>query len=165
MTHACSGNKLQPHADRARAEEAMSLFQFALERRDTLLGEPVIVVSFKPKPGAAPKSREGRIAASFSGFAWVHEHEYQVMRVEAQATTDTSFGFGVLAKLHRGTTALFTRQRFGDVWLPAETQVSGTGRAILLRKVTFNYLRQYSDYRPFNPEDLPALFAVSTRSK
>jgi hypothetical protein len=157
--------KVATERDRARAEEAMRLFQFELERRDTLDGDPVIVVSFKPKPDAAPKTREGRIAASFSGRAWVHEHEYQVMRVEAQALTDTSFGFGLIAKLHRGATALFTRQRFGDVWLPVETHLSGTGKAMLVRKVTFNYLRQYSDYRPFKPADLPSLFAVSTRSR
>ena len=106
MTHRLLRQKIAAERDRARASEAMGLFDFALERRDTLEGQPVIVVSFKPKPNAQPRSREGRIAASFVGFAWVHEHEYQVMRVEAEAITDTSFGFGVIAKLHRGAKAL-----------------------------------------------------------
>jgi hypothetical protein len=151
--------------DRARATEAMGLFQFALERRDTLEGQPVIVVSFKPRRDAKPRSREARVAASFAGFAWVHEHEYQVMRVEAEAITDTSFGFGVIAKLHRGAKALFTRRRFGDIWLPVETHVTGTGKAMLFRNVTINYLRQYSDYRPFDPADLPSLLDGATRSR
>jgi len=151
--------------DRARANEAMGLFQFALERRDTLEGQPVIVVSFKPKPDAEPRTREGRVAASFAGLAWVHEHEYQVMRVEAEAMTDTSFGFGVIAKLHRGAKALFTRRRFGDMWLPVETHVTGSGKAMIFRKVTLNYLRQYSDYRPFDPADLPSLLAGATGSR
>jgi hypothetical protein len=157
--------RIAAERDRARASEAIGLFEFALERRDTLEGQAVIVVSFKPKPDAQPRTREGRVAASFAGFAWVHEHEYQVMRVEAEAITDTSFGLGVIAKLHRGAKALFTRRRFGDVWLPVETHVTGTGRAMLFRKVTINYLRQYSDYRPFDPAELPSLLDGSTRSK
>ncbi len=151
--------------DRARANEAMDLFQFALVRRDTLDGQPVIVVSFKPNPNVEPRTREGRVAASFAGLAWVHEHEYQVMRVEAEAIVDTSFGLGVVAKLNRGAKALFTRRRIGDVWLPVETHVTGTGRAMLFRKVTINYLRQYSDYHSFEPADLPSLLAVSTGSR
>ncbi len=134
--------EISAERDRARANEAIALFDFALERRDTLEGEPVIVVSFKPKPNVTPRSREGRIAASFVGFAWIHEHEYQVMRVEAEAVTDTSFGFGVIAKLHRGVKASFTRRRFGDVWLPVETHMTGTGKAMVFRNVTINYLRQ-----------------------
>jgi hypothetical protein len=143
----------------------MGLFNFALDRRDTLDGQPAIVVSFNPKPNAAPRSREGRIAASFAGFAWIHEHEYQLMLVEAESHTDTTFGFGVIARLHRGAKARLTRRRFGDVWLPVETHMTGTGKALVFRKVTLNYRRQYSDYRRFDPVDLPSLLADSTRSK
>ena len=157
--------KIAAERDRASANEAMGLFDFALDRRETLEGQPAIVVSFKPKPNAAPRSREGRIAASFAGFAWVHEHDYQLMRVEAEAVTDMSFGFGVIARLHRGAKARLTRRQFGDVWLPVETHLTGTGKALVFRKVTVNYLRQYSDYRPFDPADLPSLLAGSTRSK
>jgi hypothetical protein len=147
--------------DRARAREATGLFDFTLERRDRLEGQPVIVVGFKPKPNAQPRSREGRVAASFAGAAWVHEHEHEVMRVEAEAVDDTTFGYGVIARLHKGAKALFIRRKIGDVWLPVETRVTGTGRAMLVRKVNINYLREYSDYRLFDPADLTKRLAVA----
>ncbi len=151
--------------DRAKAEEAINLFDFSLVRRDQLNGQPVIVVAFKPKNDARPRSREGRIASSFAGEAWLHEHEYEVMRVEAEALTDTTFGFGLIARLYKGTKAVFIRSKFGDVWLPVETRVTGSGRAILFRKVAIDYLRQYSNYRLFDPAELPALFGAATGSK
>lgn len=151
--------------DRARAEEAMGLFEFTLERRDTLEGQPVIVVRFKPKPDARPQSREARIAASFAGRAYVHEHEYQLMRVDAEAVTDTSFGYGVIARLHKGAKAIARRHKVGDAWLPVETRMNGTGRALLFRKVEINYVREYSNYRLFEPSELPTLLASARSSR
>ena len=148
--------------DRARATEAVGLFQFTLERRDTLEGQPVILVRFAPKPNVQPSSREGRVAASFAGTAWIHEHEHEVMRVEAEAVDDTVFGYGVVARLHKGAKALFIRRKVGEVWLPIETRVTGTGRAILFRKVNINYLREYSDYRIFDLADLTKRIGVAT---
>jgi hypothetical protein len=148
--------------DRARAAEAVGLFQFTLERRDTLDGQPVILVRFVPRPNVQPTSREGRIAASFAGTAWVHEHEHEVMRVEAEAIEDTVFGYGVIARLHKGATALFIRQKVGDVWLPVETRVNGTGRAMLFRKVNINYLREYSAYRVFDLAEFTKRIGVAT---
>ena len=151
--------------DHARAEEAMGLFDFNLERRDTLDGASVIIVSFRAKPDARPQSREARIATSFAGNAFIHEHEYQLMRVEAEAVSDTSFGYGVIAKLNKGAKAIARRQKVGDDWLPAETRMHGTGRALLFRKVDINYVRVYSDYRPFEPSELPTLLASSRSSR
>jgi hypothetical protein len=149
--------------DRARADEALRVFTFTLERREVLDGEPVIVVSFKPRPDARPRSREAKIAASFAGVAYVHEQEYELMRVEAEAIRDTTFGYGVIARLHKGTKAVARRRKIGGAWLPVETRMTGTGRALLFRKVEINYLRQYSDYRPFEPAELTTLLA-SARS-
>lgn len=148
--------------DRARAGEAVGLFQFTLERRDQLEGQPVILVRFARRPNVQPRSREGRVAASFAGTAWVHEHEHEVMRVEAEAVDDTVFGYGVIARLHEGAKALFLRRKFGEAWLPVETRVTGTGRAMLFRKVNINYLREYSDYRPFDAATFTQRLGVAT---
>ena len=75
----------------------------------------MILVRFAPRPNVQPRSREGRVAASFAGIAWVHEHEHEVMRVEAEAVDDTAFGYGVIARLHKGAKALFIRRQFGDL--------------------------------------------------
>lgn len=142
--------------DEARAREALEMFDFAIAGRDTWEGQPAIVISFTPRPDAQPRTREGRIARAFEGRAWVHEHEYEVMNVEATAIDDVSFGFGIIAKLHAGSTAKFVRRRIDGRWLPVESRFDGTGRALLVRKVVINFWREYSDYRPFEPDELPA---------
>jgi hypothetical protein len=150
--------------DQKQAAEVMELFTFALQRREALDGMPAIVVSFRPKPGAQPHTREARVAASFAGHAWVHEHEHEVIRVEADAVTDATIGWGVLGRLYKGAKATLTRGRIGDAWLPLETRFDGTGRALLFRKATFNFRREYSDYRPFDQDYLMRLLAASSQS-
>jgi hypothetical protein len=143
--------------DAARAQEALDLFTFSIVGREIRNGEPAIVVSFAPRPDRHARSRQGRIAKAFAGRAWVHETEFEVMDVEATAIDDVSFGFGIIARLNKGSTARFTRRRVNGVWLPVETRFEGTGRALLFRKVEIQYYRVYSDYRPFDPAELPAL--------
>jgi len=141
--------------DEARAREALDMFHFFIGGRDIREGQPAIIISFTPKADTQPRSREGRIARAFAGRVWVHEHEYEVMHVQAKAITDVSFGFGLLGKLHKGTTAEFTRRRVNGAWLPVQTDFEGTGRALLLRRVVFDYSRTYYAYQPFEPGELP----------
>ncbi len=142
--------------DEARAREALEMFDFAIAGRDTWDGQPAIIITFTPRPDARPRTREGRIARAFSGRAWIHEHEYEVMNVEATAIDDVSFGFGIIAKLHQGSSARFVRRRMGGRWMPVESRFEGTGRALLVRRVVIHFWREYSDYRPFEPDELPA---------
>jgi hypothetical protein len=147
--------------DEARAREALDVFDFSMEGRDTWEGNPAIVISFTPRPGAQPRTREGRIAQAFAGRAWIHEFEYEVMNVEATAINDVSFGFGIIARLHEGSTAKFVRQRIAGQWMPTESRFEGTGRALLVRRVVIKFWRQYSDYRPFEPDELPAKLGLA----
>jgi hypothetical protein len=142
--------------DEAMAREAIEMFEFQIAGRETWQNEPAIVVTFKPRPDASPRTREGRVARAFTGRAWVHEFEYEVMNVEATAMDDVSFGWGMIAKLHRGYKARFTRRRIDGVWLPVESRFSGTGRALLFRRVVINFARDYYDYKPFDVTELPA---------
>jgi hypothetical protein len=141
--------------DEARAREALDMFRFAIAGRETREGQPAIMITFTPKDNAQPRSREGRIASAFAGRVWVHEFEYEVMHVEAKAITDVSFGFGLIGRLHKGTTAVFTRRRINGAWLPVQTDFEGTARALLFRKVEFDYSRNYYAYQPFEPGELP----------
>jgi hypothetical protein len=142
--------------DEAMAREAIDMFDFKIAGRETWNNEPAIVITFTPRPDASPRTREGRVARAFTGRAWVHEFEFEVMNVEAKATDDVSFGWGMIAKLYKGSIARFTRRRMDGSWLPVESRFSGTGRALMFRKVVIDFERNYYDYRPFDITDLPA---------
>ncbi len=142
--------------DQEQAREAIDMFDFSITGRDTWEGQPAIVIAFQPRKDARPRSREGRVARAFAGRALVHETEYEVMHVEATALDDVSFGWGMIARLHKGSEVRFTRRKTAGAWLPAETRFEGTGRALLLRKVTIHFRRTYDAYRSFDPSELPA---------
>lgn len=150
---------------RAQADEVLGLFDYSMVGRVTLDGHPAIIVRFSPRADARPRSREAKVAAAFEGRAWVHEHQFEVMRIEAAAVEDVSFGFGLIARLHQGATATLVRRPFtGGGWLPRESRFEGTGRALLLRRMTVQYVYEYSDYRPFDPDRLAAMLRGADRS-
>ncbi len=153
--------------EEAKAKEVLNLFTFTILRRDVLNGEPTIVVHFEPKPGARPSSREGRVASAFSGDAWVHETEFEVIQVVGTSGSPVTFGWGMIARLNEGANVRMTRTRTHGVWLPAETKFSGAGRALVVRKVTLDYVGQYFDYAPFDPTEPPPIpgLGVSNRQR
>ena len=142
--------------DQARLAEAIDLFSFTLVGRTTWEGQPAIIVAFMPKPDAEPHSREARLAKGFAGRAWIHEFEHELLHVKASAMDDVTFGYGMVARLNRGSVVEVTRRRVDGAWFPVETHFQGTGRALIFRRFEFDYDRVYFDYKPFSPEELPA---------
>src|SRR5690349_18751774 len=141
--------------ERGQVEEATRIFRFRIERREIYQGEPAIVVRFEPKPDQDPQTREARVAYAFAGTAWVHEYDYEVMKLEAVAVDDVSFGWGMIARLNEGMKVLVTRMRLPDgTWVPERSHFVGNGRALMLRKVTIDDLREYSGYTRYEPEQL-----------
>lgn len=127
---------------------------FVIEDRAVWDGQPAIRVRFAPRPGASPRTREGRVAAAFAGMAWIHEFEHEVMRVVADAVDDVSFGFGVIGHLRRGSHVETRRRVTNGTWVTTETSFRGSVRALLFRRVDLDYRREYFNYRPFDPARL-----------
>jgi hypothetical protein len=120
----------------------------AIDRYDRLDGRDVIVVRFKPRRDANPRTREGRLARGFTGEIWIDEQAKEVTRVDATAVDDLSFGYGVLGRLKEGATVTVLRQRVdANLWLPVSIRFNGEGRALLFRKLTINFALDWFDYR------------------
>ncbi|MBF8300502.1 MAG: hypothetical protein HW394_872, partial [Acidobacteria bacterium] len=131
-----------------RVDAAIDALQFRVEGRTVYEGVPAIVVSFTPRPGARPDTREGRIAQTFAGTVWIHEAAAEVMRVEAKSIDDISFGFGLVARLGKGTQATLTRRPVEpDLWMPTELTMKGRGRAAVFRTLVVDFAVDWFDYR------------------
>ena len=50
---------------------------------------------------------EGRQMQKFSLRAWISESDHELVRLDAEAIDTLSMGFGVLARLHKGSQLLF----------------------------------------------------------
>ncbi len=133
---------------RSAVEDAASVLDFTIESRVTLQGRPAIVVRFTPKPNARAETRQGSLARQFAGRIWVDEAAQEVVRVEATAIDDLTIGFGIIAKLQKGATALVTRERVdADTWMPTSLRLTGQGRAMLVRRLTIAHAIEWFDYR------------------
>jgi hypothetical protein len=142
-------------AERRRKEtevidEVFRVYDIRMDGRETLDGRGAIVLDFEPKPGIEATTRGGKILRKFAGRAWIDEEDRQLVRVEAQLIDDLSIGFGLVAKLKKGTHAEILRRKVNDeIWLPAEARFVGHGRLFLVKGLHIDALSEYSDYRKF----------------
>jgi hypothetical protein len=133
---------------RSSMEDAASAMTFTMDRRERIDGRDVILVRFEPKAGAKPQTREGRVAAVLKGTIWVDEAQREVVRAEATAIDDVSYGFGMIAKLRTGATMSLTRAPAdGGIWLPTSLRFSGEGTALMFRKLTVKHVIEWFDYQ------------------
>jgi hypothetical protein len=130
-------------------DDTVATLRFAIDRRETIRGREVIVVRFEPRPNAKPQTREGKLAKMFSGSIWVDESAREVTKVEATAGEDLSYGFGLLAKVGKGSVVTLTRERVDDhIWLPVSVKFKAEGRALFaLRKLNIDFAVEWFDYR------------------
>ena len=141
-------------------EDVVDALQFTFEGPAVHDGVPALVVSFSPRPGARPKTRQGRTAQKFAGTVWIHEAASEVMRVEAKSVDSISFGLGIVARLGEGTTATLARQPVeGGVWMPTGFTMSGRGRVALFRRLELDYAVEWFDYRRLPGDSLAPFLA------
>ena len=136
-------------ARRSTVDDTVNVLDFAIDRRETVNGRSAIVVRFEPKRGAEAETREGKMAKAFHGHIWVDEDAREVMRVEATAIDDLSYGLGLIARMRKGSAVTLIRQRIDDkIWLPTSIRFKGDGRALFaLRKLNIDFSVEWFDYR------------------
>jgi hypothetical protein len=129
-------------------EDVASVLDVAIHHRDRLDGRDAIVATFKARRDANPQTREGRLAREFAGEIWIDEQARQVVKVDATAMDDLSFGYGVLGRLNKGARVSVRQQPIEEnLWLPVSIRFDGEGRALLFRKLTINFALDWFDYR------------------
>ena len=129
-------------------DDAIGALEFKLDRRERLNGRDTIVVIFTPRANAKPQTREGRLVKSFTGKIWVDEDEHEVIRSESTAIDDLTYGYGVIARLGKGTMVNVTREPVEPhLWLPTSMRLQGRGRALLFRKLEVDHAVDWFDYR------------------
>jgi hypothetical protein len=134
----------------AAVDDLFRIYDIRLVRRDAIDGHDTILATLDPKPGVAPRTDDGKMMRKFKARAWVSESDYELVRVEAEAIEDLSFGLGLLARVHKGTVASFERRKVNnEVWLPSKVTWTASGRMLLLRRLRLRGISEFSGYRKF----------------
>ena len=138
---------------RERAEmvnDVFLVYEVAMLERETLDGHDTIAFSLRPKPDSKPRTREGRMLKSFRARAWISESDFELARLDVEAIDAVSIGLGLLARVHKGTTASFARRKVnGEAWLPARAEYEVSARVLLLKRFREGGLFEFSNYRKF----------------
>lgn len=137
----------QEHED---IEEIFRLYDIRLVRRETLNGYPTVVGTLEPRPQYRPRTDDGRMMKRFRARVWVHEQDFQVVKVDLEAVEDVTLGWGVIGRLHKGARITLERRKVnGEVWLPARMCITGTGRSLIFRSFDIDAVTDWSDYKKF----------------
>ena len=140
--------------DRRRYTDAIDdvfrIYDIRMVRREPIDGHDTILATLMPKPGVKPQTDDGKIMRHFKARAWISESDYELARVEIEAIDDLSFGLGLVARVHKGTTASYQRRKVNnEVWLPAQVTWTASARVVLLRRLRLRGVAEFSGYRKF----------------
>jgi hypothetical protein len=142
--------KIQRKKEERIIGELPLIFDISILGREILDGRKAIVLEIHPQPEYEPYSKETKILSKLTGKVWFCEQDYQLMKAEMELDDNISFGWGLFARLHKGTKIFYSRKYVNDeIWLPAEVRFAGTARVLLLKKIRFNTLSEFSNYRKF----------------
>jgi hypothetical protein len=149
QTHLADYEK-EREKDRAFLREIPDAFDFRLEGEEKIDGREAWVIHAAPKVGYRPKHGDAHAFKKVEGKIWIDKSEFQWVRLEAKTIDTISWGL-CLARLNPGATLVFEQTRVNDeVWLPKRELVSGSGRFVLLRRVSEQQETTWNNYRKFH---------------
>ena len=126
-------------------------FDVRMTGRETIDGHDTIAFTLTPRPDAKPQTRAGNIMRNFSGRAWISESDYELVRLDVEAIDTVSIGFGLLARLHKGSQLSFQRRKINnEVWLPASAKYSLSARVGLFAVLRRGGSVEFSNYKKFS---------------
>lgn len=156
MGNAADRRKQEQQFDKARSrygaaiDDLFRIYDIQMIRREAIDGHDTILATLTPKRSVKPQTKDGDIMRHFKARAWVGESDYELVRVEIEAIDDLSIGLGLLARIHKGTTATYQRRKVNDeVWLPAQVTWTATARVLLVKSLRVRGIAEFSGYRKF----------------
>ncbi len=131
-------------------EEIFRVYEMRIIGREDLRGYQTIVGTLEPRPSYKPRTDDGQVMKRFRARVWINEADYQLVRVDLEAIDDVTYGWGILARLHKGAKITYERKKVNDeVWLPARLRIVGKGRSVLFRTFAIDSTTEWSEYRKF----------------
>ena len=142
-------------------DDIFRVYDIRMVGRETIDGHDTIAFSLTARRDAQPQTREGGIMRHFTVRAWVSETDYELVKLEAEATDTVPIALGLLARVSKGSRLAFERRKVnGEVWLPARASYMGSARIALVKTIRRGGSSEFSTYKKFTV-DTTATFATS----
>jgi hypothetical protein len=135
-------------------DDIFRVYDIRMLGREVIAGHDTIAFALTPRPDADPRGSNGERMRSFVIQAWVSESDHELVRVEAETIDTVKIWWGLLARIHPGSTISYERQKVNDEdWLPARLQYRGSARIGLVRVIRRSGSEEYSGYRKLADDD------------
>jgi hypothetical protein len=135
--------------DREFLLELPDAFDFHMEADAKVDGRDTWVIAASPKPGYRAKHGDAKAFSKMEGRIWIDKLENQWVRIEAKTFETIAWGW-CLARMNPGASLVFEQTRVNDeIWLPKRELLSGSGKFVLLKKVSEEQEITWSNYRKF----------------
>jgi hypothetical protein len=134
----------------AAVDDLFRIYDIHMVRRESIEGHDTIFATLTPKDGVKPQTDDGKVMRHFKARAWISESDYELVRVEIEAIDDLTIGWGLLARVHKGTVASYQRRKVNDeIWLPEQVTWTASARVLLLKVLRLRGVSEFSGYRKF----------------
>jgi hypothetical protein len=117
-----------------------------VEGRETIAGRQLTILAFEPRDGAKLRSRAGLFIRAMKGRIWVTPAG-DIAKAEAELVDDVSVGWGLIARVWRGSSLRAQQQPQGDFWLPQDMTAEASGRTLLFRTFRTRYVVRFWGYK------------------
>src|SRR5262249_14522588 len=137
----------------AAVDDVFRIYDIRMVPRESIEGHDTILATLTPKVDAKPQTDDGKIMRHFKARAWISETDYELVRAEIEAVDTLSFGLGLLARVHEGTTATYQRRKVNnEIWLPERVTWTASAKVLLLKSLRLRGISEFSNYRKFTVE-------------
>src|SRR5262245_30553564 len=131
-------------------DDIYRVFEVRMVGREAIEGHGTILFALTPRHDAKPRTRAGGIMRNFTVRAWISESDHELVRLDAVAIDTASIGFGLLARVHKGSQASFQRRKVnGESWLPARADYFVSVRVGLVAVLRRDGSVEFSNYKKF----------------
>ncbi len=147
---------------RAAVDDLFRLYSIHMVGRESLEGHDTIVALLTPKAGIKPRTDDGAIMRHFKARVWISESDAELVRVDIEAIDNLSFGWGLLARVHKGAVATYQRRKVNnETWLPEKVTWTGSARVLLVKQLRRQGVAEFSGYRKFTVDTSTTYAGVS----
>jgi hypothetical protein len=106
-------------------------------------------LDFTPNPNFTPPDLEANLFRGIAGQLWIDQTQQQLVKLDAHFIADVDFGFGILGKLNKGSTALLEQSDIGGGdWELTTLRIHVTGRALMVRSITYQVDESETHFTP-----------------
>ncbi len=138
--------------DEQRAQQMFELLPSAFLFRNGGIDGSWLRINYHPNPSYVPRNYAERILHGMSGTMLVDPRALRLHYLEGHLTGDVSFGYGLLATIHSGSSFVIIRNPVAPgVWKTTSVDTRIDGRVIFFKTLSRHQESEHKDFKPLPP--------------